>query len=89
MGPVRKAVDQPQLSAGEYRHNKSGKLYEVIGVALDADREQDWLVIYKPLYDCDIPLFARPYDNFTELIELHGQRMSRFEPVDKPRTFLA
>lgn len=86
---MSKPKEQPSLSNGVYRHNKSGRLYRVIGLALETKHEREWLVVYEPLYDSDVALFARPYHDFTELVEVHGRTLPRFEPIDTPRTFLA
>lgn len=73
----------PSLRTGTYRHNKSGKLYEVIGVALQTETNES-LVIYRPLYEHDFgyELFTRPYEMFVELVELAGKRVPRFEKVN-------
>ena len=68
------------ISAGVYRHTKTGKLYEVLGVALQSET-QEQLVVYRPLYESTHELFARPYDMFIEKVELNGQRKPRFEKV--------
>ncbi len=76
------------IETGTYRHNKSGERYEVVGVALQTETNEQ-LVIYRPLYKSNYELFARPYAMFTELVELNGQTMPRFEKVDIPRTYIA
>lgn len=70
----------PTLANGTYRHNKSGKLYQVIGVALQTETDEP-LVIYRPLYEHDFgyELFCRPYRMFVEVVELSGKRVPRFE----------
>jgi hypothetical protein len=70
----------PQLEKGTYRHNKSGKLYEVLGVALQTETDEA-LVIYKPLYESEHELFARPYSMFTETVEINGKTVPRFEKI--------
>ncbi len=35
----------PEIQKGIYRHNKTGKLYEVVGAALHTETEE-WLVVY-------------------------------------------
>ena len=81
-------TDFPSIEIGVYRHNKSGKQYEVLGVALQTETDEV-LVIYKPLWDSEYGLFARPYAMFIELVELNGQTMPRFERIEAPRTFIA
>lgn len=67
------------IQPGRYRHTKSGKMYEVIGVALQTETNEQ-LVIYRPLYDTSYELFARPYDMFIEHIEIDGKMQPRFTP---------
>lgn len=71
----------PTIQKGTYRHNKTDQLYEVIGVALQTETNQP-LVIYRPLYDGEYKLFARPYEMFTEVVELNGKMKPRFEKVN-------
>lgn len=73
--------DIPNIQLGKYRHLKTGKLYEVQGMALQTETNEP-LVIYKPLYSCEYALFARPYQMFTECIELNGIQVPRFEKID-------
>lgn len=74
--------DLSELKKGTYRHNKSGQLYEIIGVTFNTETYQP-LVIYRPQYDHGkYELFARPYDVFVEMVELDGEMKPRFEKVD-------
>lgn len=74
--------DLPELEKGIYRHNKSGQLYEVIGVTFNTETYEP-LVIYRSQYDhSKYELFARPYDMFVEGVELNGETKPRFEKVD-------
>lgn len=70
----------PPILTGTYRHNKTGKLYEVVGVAVQTETDEG-LVVYRPLYDGEHDLFARPYEMFTGSIELDGEIVPRFEKV--------
>ena len=70
-----------KISKGMYRHSKSGKLYEVIGLALETEAE-DFLVIYRPLYENEYELFARPANMFTETVVLDGKSVPRFQKVN-------
>lgn len=70
------------VEKGVYRHNKSGKLYEVIGTALQTETDE-MLVIYRPLSDNKFELFARPRDMFAENVVLDGQEVPRFERLDE------
>ena len=71
----------PVIQKGVYRHNKKGQLYEVLGVALQTETNEQ-LVIYRPLYENEYEIFARPYAMFTEMVELGGEMKPRFEKVD-------
>lgn len=73
--------DFPQIEKGIYRHNKKGHFYEVLGVALQTETNEP-LVIYRPLYEIEYELFARPHKMFTEMVELDGNMRPRFEKVD-------
>ena len=68
-------------SKGTYRHSKSGKLYEVIGLALETETEE-LLVIYRPLYENEYELFARLVSMFTETVVLDGKSVPRFEKIN-------
>ena len=69
-----------RISKGIYRHSKSGKLYEVIGLALETEIAE-LLVIYRPLYENEYELFARPASMFTETIVLDGKSVPRFQKI--------
>lgn len=70
----------PTIEKGTYRHSKKGHLYEVLGVALQTETEEP-LVIYRPLYENEYELFARPYSMFTENVTIDGEVKARFEKV--------
>lgn len=72
--------EQKKIEKGTYRHSKSGKLYEVLGVALQTETDKQ-LVIYQPLYECEHELFARPYDMFVGTVEIDGKIVPRFEKI--------
>lgn len=76
------------IRPGVYRHNKTGNLYEVIGLARHTESDEE-LVVYRSLQLSNRQLYVRPSAMFCELVELGGQRLPRFEPVDTPRTFIA
>lgn len=71
----------PVIEKGVYRHNKKGQLYEVLGVALQTETGVP-LVIYRPLYENDYELFARPYEMFVETVSIDGQLQPRFEKIN-------
>ena len=70
-----------KISKGTYKHSKSGKLYEVIGLVLETETEEP-LVIYRPLYENEYELFARPASMFTETVVLDGKSVPRFEKIN-------
>ena len=70
-----------KIGKGTYKHGKSGKLYEVIGLALETEAEE-LLVIYRPLYENEYKLFARPASMFTETVVLDGKSVPRFEKIN-------
>lgn len=68
------------MRLGKYRHTKSGNLYEVLGIAFQTETEE-LLVIYRPLYESEYELFARPYDMFIEQVAINGKQLPRFEEI--------
>lgn len=69
------------VPTGTYRHSKTGNLYEVLGTALHTETDEA-LVVYRPMYDSEYELFARPIDMFLEQVEQGGELKPRFEKVD-------
>lgn len=69
-------MNQAAIPTGKYRHYK-GNEYEVIGIALHSETEQQ-LVVYRPLYG-EGKLWVRPLDMFSEKIEIDGKSVPRFE----------
>lgn len=65
---------------GRYRHFKGG-LYEVVGIARHSETMEP-LVVYRPLYPTEHPLFVRPLAMWGEMVERDGQVRPRFERVD-------
>ena len=74
--------DFPSIQKGTYRHNKKNQLYEVLGVALQTESDEP-LVIYRPLWDSEYELFARPYTMFIEAVKINGETKPRFEKLDE------
>jgi len=72
-----------------YKHYK-GHLYEVLWVVLHTET-QEKMVLYRAFYDCpdlvdkygEDPLFVRPYDIFMELVDIDGEKVQRFEYLEK------
>ena len=40
-----------ELKIGYYHHSKSGKLYEVIGLARNSENTDEEMVVYRALYN--------------------------------------
>jgi hypothetical protein len=56
------------MKLGKYQHTKSGKLYNVIGVAKHSETLED-LVVYETLYDNKLSkLWVRPKPCFWKLL---------------------
>lgn len=68
------------LAKGTYKHYK-GKLYEVLDVARHSET-LEYFVVYKTLYG-DFDTWIRPFDMFTEIVEVDGVQVKRFELVEK------
>lgn len=77
-------MDQPKLAAlpaldlGLYRHYKGGE-YEVTGLARHSETGEA-MVIYRPLYN-DTGCWVRPWQMFTETVEVGGVRQARFSYI--------
>lgn len=69
-------MTQPLPVPGIYYHYK-GNRYEVLGVARHSETEEP-LVVYRALYG-EYGLWVRPLDNFTELVEVQGEPVPRFD----------
>lgn len=77
---MNESLTAPELESGVYEHYK-GKRYEVIGVALHTET-LDPLVVYRPLYKTDTPLWTRPYGMFIETVSVDGLVVPRFRRLD-------
>lgn len=70
-----------EVKLGKYKHFK-GNFYEVIGVATHSETGEE-LIVYRALYD--VPghgmnsLWVRPKDMFIEMVEVDGEKVSRFK----------
>jgi len=71
--------DLPDTPLGRYRHYKGGE-YDVIGAARDSETLAP-LVVYRPRYNAS-GLWVRPHAMFFGDVEIDGQRVRRFAPVD-------
>jgi hypothetical protein len=69
------------LKIGKYRHSKSGKEYEVLGIGLHSET-QEQLVIYRALYG-EGQFWVRPLNMFLETVEVEGKKVPRFVFINK------
>lgn len=71
-----------KFKIGKYQHSKTGKYYNVIGVAKHSETLED-LVVYECLYDnSKSKLWVRPMRMFLEEVELNGKKVPRFKFVE-------
>jgi hypothetical protein len=69
------------LRLGRYRHSKSGKEYDVLGIARHSETLEE-VVVYRARYgECDI--WVRPYTMFFDPVVLGGVSVPRFVYVDE------
>lgn len=76
---TEESFDVPNLEQGIYEHYK-GNRYELIGVGIDTETELP-VVIYKPLYETNVPYWVRPYKMFVDAVEQDGTMIPRFRKV--------
>lgn len=71
-----------EIKSGKYEHSKSGRKYEVIGLARHSETLEE-LVVYKALYKSEEfgegALWVRPKKMFFEKVNLNGKEVSRFK----------
>ncbi|MEY3783933.1 MAG: hypothetical protein RLZZ230_255 [Candidatus Parcubacteria bacterium] len=70
-----------------YKHNPEGEInnfaYGIIGTALHTETE-NLFIIYKPLYQTEHKLFARPHELFTGAVILDDVEIPRFSQIFDP-----
>jgi hypothetical protein len=71
------------IKPGIYKHYKNNK-YKVICEATHSET-QEQVVVYQCLYG-DYSMWVRPKEMFTELVEVDGKRIPRFEFVSEQET---
>lgn len=72
-------LDSRTIKPGVYRHYK-GNEYRVIDTAYHSETEE-LLVLYRPLYG-ESALWVRPFDMFTEEIDVNGKAVNRFQWIE-------
>jgi hypothetical protein len=68
------------IKPGIYKHYKNKK-YKVICQATHSETREE-VVVYQCLYD-DYSMWVRPKEMFTELIEVDGRKIPRFEFISE------
>jgi len=73
-----------QIQYGTYQHYKNQQLYEVIGIALHSETQEE-MVIYKALYVCDKSggnqVWVRSKKIFLDQVEHNGNIVPRFKYI--------
>jgi hypothetical protein len=69
----------PTSVSNTYRHNKTGNLYLLLGLAYSADDKRP-LVCYKALYGTN-KIWIRDHDEFFGTVIINGKEVDRFENV--------
>jgi hypothetical protein len=74
------------IPCGTYQHYKTGKLYEVMGLARHSETLEE-MVIYKALYQCNQftnhQVWVRPKAMFIEYVIYNGDTVPRFKRIDE------
>jgi hypothetical protein len=63
-----------------YRYYKEGHEYTVSDISLSV-KDQKYVVVYKPLYECSIKSFNRFLDEWNEEVEYNGELVKRFTKI--------
>jgi hypothetical protein len=73
------------MQIGKYQHYKNEKIYEVVGIALHSETQEE-MVIYKALYHCEQfdsnQHWVRP-KMFLELVDHNGHQIPRFKFLEE------
>ena len=82
---VNSNINMSKIKLGKYEHSKSGRKYEVIGLARHSETLEE-LVVYKALYKSEEfgegAIWVRPKDMFFEKVTIDGKEVSRFKYLD-------
>lgn len=78
--------------ANIYEHYRTGKHYEVIGIARYSEDPNQEFVVYKQLYEATLhpegtklpagSLWVRPKEMFFEMVENNGIKVPRFKKIE-------
>jgi acyl-CoA thioesterase I len=80
LNQISDKATEASLVNGFYRHYK-GNMYQVLGVAKHSETLEN-MVVYRALYGNE-GLWVRPLHMFTELVEVDGKKVKRFDFVIK------
>ena len=70
------------MKLGKYRHSKTEKMYNVIGIAKHSETLEE-MVVYEALYDNPTSkLWVRPKSMFIEEVKINGQKIPRFQFIE-------
>jgi len=74
------------IKKGIYKHSKSGRMYKVLGVARHSETLEE-LMVYEAQYESEEfgknSLWVRPIEMFTEVVEINGEKLPRFQHVSE------
>ena len=71
--------DTPIIGA-VYLHYKKQDPYRVMMISKHSETGE-WMVVYCPIYPCEVASFVRPLSMWSELVEYNGARVPRFSPT--------
>ncbi len=79
---IRSAIGPlSRMKLGKYQHSKTGRYYQVLGVAKHSETLEEF-VVYKALYDNPKgKLWIRPLSMFLEKVLIKGKKVPRFKFV--------
>ena len=64
------------IPGAKYRHTKSGREYEIVGIAKHSET-LDEMVVYRALYG-EYQMWVRSLPMFLEEVEIGGKQLPRF-----------
>lgn len=85
-------VQEQTIKPAIYQHYRTGKYYEVIGIARFSEDPSQEFVVYKQLYEATLEpegtklpagsLWIRPKEMFFEMVDRDGIRVPRFKKIE-------
>ncbi len=81
-GTMSETFQIPTLEPGFYQHYKGNK-YKVFGVGRHTEADEYFVVYSAVEYKPGTPeIWLRPYDMFTETVEVNGETIPRFRKIE-------